>query len=190
MGIKRSVEFVGGDALKCDLCGLVFNEDQAVQSCQACPLLRGCKLLRCPRCGYETLREPGIIRWVRRRLSAREAALDGASPATPMPIQRLSELRPGMQARVVGLEPGTDSRVRCLKLIAMGIYPGALIDVIRRRPALIFRSGYSRFAIDEELAGLVRVEQAGDEEATGDGVCRAEQAAQAGEANSDKAAVG
>jgi DtxR family Mn-dependent transcriptional regulator len=42
-----------------------------------------------------------------------------------------------------------------MKLMAMGLYPGATIELMRRRPSFVYRSGYSEFAIDRELAALV-----------------------------------
>jgi Fe2+ transport system protein FeoA len=42
-----------------------------------------------------------------------------------------------------------------MKLMSMGLYPGALIELLRKRPAFVYRSGYSEFAIDRELAEFV-----------------------------------
>jgi hypothetical protein len=45
--------------MTCALCGLKFTEAQAAASaCAACPLHHGCKLVCCPRCGYEFPRVP------------------------------------------------------------------------------------------------------------------------------------
>ena len=50
----------------CGFCHQEFRPEEAEKTCQACPL-RGCGLLRCPRCGYEMPREPGWVQWLNRR---------------------------------------------------------------------------------------------------------------------------
>lgn len=51
------------DRFKCSLCGLEFNEDEALTACKDCVIRRdNCKLIKCPKCGYESLPEP---RWLR-----------------------------------------------------------------------------------------------------------------------------
>lgn len=47
---------------KCSLCGFEFNEDEAQTACKNCPMMKGCKLIRCPQCGYEMPPEP---RWLK-----------------------------------------------------------------------------------------------------------------------------
>ncbi len=46
----------------------------------------------------------------------------------------------------------------------MGIFPGASLELERREPSFVYRSGYSEFAIDVELAHLelVRTERGGE----------------------------
>lgn len=64
------------------------------------------------------------------------------------------------------LAVGEQGTVSCLeapeghaawKLAAMGVLPGARLTLVQRRPVYVFRIGYSEFAVDEELAGHVRV---------------------------------
>lgn len=43
------------------------------------------------------------------------------------------------------------------KLAAMGVVPGAEVELLQRFPAFVFRIGCAEFAVDEELAGLIRV---------------------------------
>lgn len=45
--------------MKCDLCGHDFDETKRLEICQGC-LGSGCKKIRCPNCGYETLLDPEI----------------------------------------------------------------------------------------------------------------------------------
>ncbi len=51
----------GGPTVTCGFCGQEFVEDPTQATCQACPLKKGCGMMRCPHCGYENAREPGWI---------------------------------------------------------------------------------------------------------------------------------
>jgi ferrous iron transport protein A len=62
---------------------------------------------------------------------------------------------------------GAHARVTCLdaahgnvaaKLASMGILPGAMLRLVRRTPAYVFRIDYAEFAVDRELARHIRVE--------------------------------
>lgn len=52
--------------MKCGMCGYEFEAEEAERSCGGCPLVRGCGLVRCPRCGYEMPPEAVVVRWVRK----------------------------------------------------------------------------------------------------------------------------
>jgi hypothetical protein len=52
--------------LHCDFCGLDFDPACAGQSCQGCPLARGCSKVNCPRCGYPILPEAKLITWLKK----------------------------------------------------------------------------------------------------------------------------
>ena len=41
--------------MKCPLCGHEFDRQVAAEACAGCPVAGGCKLIRCPKCGYEML---------------------------------------------------------------------------------------------------------------------------------------
>ncbi len=47
--------------MKCPLCGFEFEEEESAPGCNGCPLAKGCKLVRCPNCSYETPAQPSII---------------------------------------------------------------------------------------------------------------------------------
>ena len=54
--------------MRCALCGLEFEERDAVSSCEGCPLKKGdCSMLKCPSCGFENPGESQLlkmfIRW-------------------------------------------------------------------------------------------------------------------------------
>lgn len=50
--------------MKCGFCGYEFDPAQANSACGRCPLVKGCHLVRCPRCGYEMPPEAKLIRWL------------------------------------------------------------------------------------------------------------------------------
>lgn len=56
--------------MKCSLCGLEFNPQEAQRACRHCPFKQGCTLLKCPNCGFEMPPEP---EWCRARTSRRKA---------------------------------------------------------------------------------------------------------------------
>ncbi len=54
---------------KCGLCGREFRKEEALTACVSCPFHKGCKLIKCPNCGYEFPREPG---WLKKLLGRGE----------------------------------------------------------------------------------------------------------------------
>jgi len=49
--------------MKCSLCGHEFDQAQGQAACKSCPMTKGCKLIRCPNCGFET---PAVPKWLKR----------------------------------------------------------------------------------------------------------------------------
>jgi len=48
------------------MCATEYGPDEAVATCAGCPLARGhCGLVRCPKCGYETVAETRLSRLIR-----------------------------------------------------------------------------------------------------------------------------
>ena len=45
--------------IKCSLCGLQFTEEDAHSTCSRCSFFKGCRLIKCPNCGFELALEPG-----------------------------------------------------------------------------------------------------------------------------------
>ncbi len=52
--------------MKCGMCGHEFDSSEAETSCGGCPMVKGCHLVRCPRCGYEMPPESMLVNWLRR----------------------------------------------------------------------------------------------------------------------------
>ena len=44
--------------MKCSLCGHEFKEEEAASACASCAIMKGCRLIKCPNCGFETPPEP------------------------------------------------------------------------------------------------------------------------------------
>lgn len=61
----------------------------------------------------------------------------------------------GQGCEVVRLEPGTAERLR--RLLALGLVPGAPIEVRRNWPGIVFKMGFAEFALDADLARAVIV---------------------------------
>lgn len=51
--------------MKCPMCSKEFNEAQAEKACTGCPMNKGCKLIRCPNCGYEIPEEPASLKFLK-----------------------------------------------------------------------------------------------------------------------------
>ena len=57
----------------CVFCNHEFDEETAGVSCKTCSLMGGCKRVKCPRCGYESPKETGVVKWIRNRIGNRQA---------------------------------------------------------------------------------------------------------------------
>lgn len=44
-----------------------FDTDESKQGCSGCAMSGCCKKYKCPRCGYEILPEPGLIKFLNRK---------------------------------------------------------------------------------------------------------------------------
>lgn len=53
--------------MKCAFCGYEFDENEGIKACGGRPIAN-CNMIRCPKCGYETLPEPKLIKFLKRRL--------------------------------------------------------------------------------------------------------------------------
>jgi hypothetical protein len=53
--------------IKCGFCGYEFKEDVKKVGCSGCPMSCTCNKYKCPNCGFEILKEPGIIKFIKRK---------------------------------------------------------------------------------------------------------------------------
>lgn len=51
--------------MKCSFCGHEFNQEEALKACHGCGISK-CKMIKCPKCGYEMPPEPGLVKLLRR----------------------------------------------------------------------------------------------------------------------------
>jgi len=125
--------------MKCSLCGFEFAQDQAQTACRNCPLMKGCKLIKCPNCGFETPPEP---KWGRHFRKEKERAMTSLSVNQSGKVCRLN----------------TCDHKKLNKIMAMGVLPGMTITLIQKFPSYVFQVGQSQFAIDKRLAECIFVE--------------------------------
>lgn len=142
----------------CSACRYEFTREEAKTACTTCASSGGCGKARCPKCGYETIAEPGVLGFVKKFFKSRPAAVDAdvltsAQPGNCCSAVSLAELRQGESGVIE--KYAEISHVR--KFLSMGILPGTHITVLRHSPAVVLRVGYSEFAFDRRLAGTVQV---------------------------------
>jgi DtxR family Mn-dependent transcriptional regulator len=70
-------------------------------------------------------------------------------------VRPLCDGKPEAGGTVAYLSTMDDRQVQ--KLVAMGILPGAQVEVIRNFPSYVFQIGYSQFAVDRPLAEVIYV---------------------------------
>jgi len=61
----------------------------------------------------------------------------------------------GERGVIAGLEGADERTVR--KLMAMGLVPGTELSVVRSKPGVVLRIGFSEMALDRETASKVTV---------------------------------
>lgn len=71
-------------------------------------------------------------------------------------LKRLTDLPLDTDASVVAIESAFAPRMS--RLAALGVVPGSLIRVVARRPAVLFESGGTMLAVEEEIAREIYVD--------------------------------
>jgi ferrous iron transport protein A len=140
--------------MKCSFCNSEFTEEESVKSCGHCALFSGCRLVKCPSCGYEMPQTPEIVKRFRKwrtRLSARKPSDTAAKESTGEGL--LSDLRTGSRAEVIDIRT-SNPRERG-KLLALGITPGTIVALVQRVPSFVIRVGYTQLALDRETAATI-----------------------------------
>jgi len=147
--------------MNCGFCGLDFELEQAEQVCGSCPIARGCHLVRCPHCGYEMPPESkmlGKLRKLRQQFAGGGNSITSQAELTERgseTISSLHEMLPGQAGEIASLVMEDAKALQ--KLLAMNLMPGVPISLLRRSPSFVLESGFSQFAVDEEIAKLIQV---------------------------------
>lgn len=143
--------------MECPLCGYAFTlKEMPIQGCQLCPLHGGCTAISCPNCGYCQPSTAGIERRLRKLLRwFRRGAADTAAPPVPG-CACLRDLAVGCRARVVAIG-GFSSRAAA-RLGGFSILPGAVIELLQRKPAFVVRVEETTVALESRLAEGIWVE--------------------------------
>lgn len=108
------------------------------------------------------------VGWIRSGLVALGARRWGAEcpDGTPVPAAERCAALDCDSVRLTALAEGDAGTVTCLedpgsrasgRLAAMGVLPGAPLQLLQRSPAYVFRIGYAELAVDEALATHIRV---------------------------------
>lgn len=142
--------------MRCACCGSELTEAAAREACASCLARNGCRLIRCPHCGYESAREPGVLSALRRIVHYVWWLVRGrrvSDSGVCLPAMPLCDLRKGEHAVIERFEELGHVR----KFLSLGLLPGTSITMLKASPAVVVRAGYSEFAFDRTLAGTVMV---------------------------------
>jgi Fe2+ transport system protein FeoA len=142
--------------LTCPACNHQFDEAAARgTACGACLAAGACGLVKCPECGYESPREPGVLQRFFAFLAGRRPAVGGSKPfgGACLDAVTLAMLRDGESAVIEKLGDIAHAR----KFLSLGLLPGTTVTVLKSSPAVVLRVGYSEFALDRALASTVQV---------------------------------
>ena len=139
--------------MHCPMCHGVLDATAQAQACQSCPLYRltsGCclQLIRCPTCGYHSL--PGEETPPPQMLPVVEPLHVENGAARP-----LNELAVGAQARLVGFDALSERDLQ--RLVAYGLTPGSLLEVLQRVPAYILKIHETELALEHSLVKAIYV---------------------------------
>jgi Fe2+ transport system protein FeoA len=150
--------------MKCDFCGREFHESNCKSACSKCSPGGSCGQIKCPYCGYGIPKEAGLVRFLRKWLGQsrpvdakpEKAKLASLATGDVLASGCLADGKVGMGGVVCGML--TEDRHEVRKLFALGILPGASIQLIRRFPAFVLQLGYSQFTMDHQLAEKISVQ--------------------------------
>jgi Fe2+ transport system protein FeoA len=143
--------------ITCSMCGQVFDA-AAHTACQSCPLNKGCQLVCCPACGFETVdpSQSRLARWAGRffaRSSFKESVQAGGKPSN---ATSLVDIPPGCRARVVGFLVGLSDE-RKAHLQSYGLTPGTWVRVVQHSPVTVIQVEQLELALEGDLARQVQV---------------------------------
>jgi Fe2+ transport system protein FeoA len=152
--------------LTCPMCGHRFDASEHT-ACHSCPLNKGCVMICCPKCGYNTI---DTRRSVFARLAAGLFSLGRDGKGTPaQPDLRageqavtLAEVPQGWQAKVVGFS-GALPAARRAHLEAYGLIPSYPVRVLQHSPVTVIQVDHTELALERALADEIQVKIIGKE---------------------------
>lgn len=138
-----------GRAYECPLCGTDFS---GAECHSACPMSRGCTMVRCPHCGYEFVESGRLVDMLRRWIRRGPAVVKGIVPVTDVPV--------GTSAEIAYITPRSAARLN--RLASYGIVAGSEVRLLARRPAVVLGCGSSSVALEDDIGReiFVRVSEA------------------------------
>jgi len=135
---------------ECPLCSTDFSDAECHS---ACPMSKGCTMIRCPRCGYEFVQSGRIVDMLRRWI--RRAPQPVPLPADMIPV---TDLPVGSSATVAHITPTEAGRLN--RLASFGISAGSEVKLLARQPAVVLACGSSSVALEDEVAREIFVRAA------------------------------
>lgn len=152
------------DTRVCPLCQFSFDSRKA---CGGCGVVKGCMLIRCPKCGYEFAEESKIVEGIktiinrfRRKEDIREReACRPEHPAVLTDAIPLTEACSSNFYRIVFIPPKNKARLN--RLAVLGILPGSNIRIHQKKPTYVIRIGETDVALDEEVVREIYVRGSG-----------------------------
>jgi Fe2+ transport system protein FeoA len=140
------------ERVTCALCGHRFSSSDT-GACASCPIGKGCSLICCPNCGYSA---PAAARSaIAGRVARAAARLGGRRRAPGGPSRALAEAAPGSQATIETMED-VPARQR-EQLVAYGLAPGRVVDVLQVRPVTIVRIEHAELAFESALSRAIGI---------------------------------
>lgn len=134
---------------ECPLCGTDFD---GAQCHSACPMSRGCTMVRCPHCGYEFVESGRFTDMLRRWIRRGPPAADTAEETGPL---RVIDLPVGSSAPIAFITPTSAARLN--RLASYGIVPGTEVRLIARRPSVVLGCGSTCVALEDEIGREIYV---------------------------------
>ncbi len=141
--------------MTCAMCGHLFDP-RGTSLCESCPLGNGCALACCPNCGYSAP-APGASALL--RLGARVAsALGGSRRAGKAEGETLATASAGARVEIASLADVPHGERE--QLLAYGIAPGRVVEVLQRTPVTIVRLEHLELALERGVGRGIHVKAA------------------------------
>ena len=165
--------------IRCAMCGFEYDPAQH-RACGSCPLQKGCEMVCCPACGYQSV---DVHKSVLARLADSLFSFFIRKPSNPytwpgnraqtfplhrapLPAKRveltLVDVPPGSRARLAGFLDGLPVERR-VQLQAYGLVANDWVHVLQQAPVTVIRIDHTELALEGKLAGQIKVERIGPE---------------------------